>query len=157
MTIMTQTSKLQGTGSNSRGRECINVHFLKPLSLRVDESGLICSGPVAGHLQTQIARYKYRRDILQHLPTKLAQYLAENYFDELRLRPKSGAQWSVADLDRILYENVVEVGGGHLRTFTTLEFEHENYQGRYTARCFAFEKHYGQTVQVVYYRCLFMS
>ena len=80
--------------------------------------------------------------------------LKSNFVHWTKLR---GAQWSVAELDRILYENVVEVGGGHLRTFTTLEFEHENYQGRYTARCFAFEKHYGQTVQVVYYCCLFVS
>lgn len=101
-------------------------------------------------MSAQIARYKYRKDILQWLPTKLALYLAENYSEELNLRPKSGSQWSVGELDRILYENIVEVGGGHLRTFSTLEYEHENYEGRYTARCYAFEKNHGLTVQVIY-------
>lgn len=43
---------------------------------------------------------------------------------------------------------VVSKAGGHLRTFTTLEFEHEDYQGRYTARCFAFDKVHGKHVQV---------
>ncbi len=141
---------LQGTGSNSRGRECINIHFLKPLSLAIDDTSLICAGSGSSSPHAaQITRYRFRKDILQWLPTKLALFLAENYFEELNLRPKAGSQWSVAELDRILYENVVQVGGGHLRTFTTLEFEHENYQGRYTAKCYAFDKHHGQTVQVM--------
>lgn len=132
-------------GSNGRGRECINIHFLKPPSLSI-------SDPSAGAAVLQIgqAQYKYRKDILQWLPTKLALYIAQNYSDDLKLRPKAGREWSVAELDKILRDNVVVAKtGGHLRTFTTIEFEHENYEGRYTARCYAFDKVYGKHVQVM--------
>ena len=147
LTILTQYidnfEHFQGLGSNGRGRDCINVHFLKPPSLFLSDSSASAAMP-------DQAQYKFRTRTNQHLPTKLAQHIVENYSDFLKLPPKAGRTWTVAELDKVLRENVVESkAGGHLRTFTTVEFEHENYQGTYTARCYPFGKVHGKQVQVI--------
>ena len=45
--------------------------------------------------------YQYRKahPILRWLPTKLAEWLAENMQSELQIPPKQGAQWTVAELN----------------------------------------------------------
>ena len=86
--------------------------------------------------------YQYRKahPILRWLPTKLAEWLAENMQSELQIPPKQDAQWTVAELNSILANHLVpNRDGGHLRTFTTLQWECDDYLGRPKARCYPFD------------------
>ncbi len=60
--------------------------------------------------------------ILRWLPSKLAEWLAENMLEELVIPAKEGAQSTVPHLNSILANNLVpNWNGGHLRMFTTLQ------------------------------------
>jgi hypothetical protein len=78
--------------------------------------------------------------ILRWLPSKLAVWLAENMREELAIPEKQGAQYTVLQLNNILANNLVpNRNGGHLRTFTTLQWESDDYRGRPKARCYPFD------------------
>jgi hypothetical protein len=88
--------------------------------------------------------YPYRKahPILRWLPSKLAQYLAETMAIELAIPNKKGAKWTVAELNSILASNLVTMpgrDGNHLRTYTTLQWESDDYIGRPKARCYPFD------------------
>jgi hypothetical protein len=88
--------------------------------------------------------YPYRKahPILRWLPSKLAQYLAETMAIELAIPNKKGAKWTVAELNSILASNLVTVpgrDGNHLRTYTTLQWESDDYIGHPKARCYPFD------------------
>ena len=88
--------------------------------------------------------YPYRKahPILRWLPSKLAQYLAETMAIELAIPNKKGTRWTVAELNSILASNLVTVpgrDGNHLRTYTTLQWESDDYIGRPKARCYPFD------------------
>ena len=95
--------------------------------------------------------YKYRKahPILRWLPSKLAEYIGDNYGDELGIPRKADPNgWNVQELNYILLHCLV----GLLRMFGMLEWECELFEGRPRARCFPFNlpgcKFYGKTRQV---------
>lgn len=101
--------------------------------------------------------YPYRKahPILRWLPSKLAQFLAETMQVELRIPAKQDARWTVEELNSILAKNLVPGRDGcHLRTFTTLEWECDDYRGRPKARCYPFDldghRFRGKNPQVCY-------
>jgi hypothetical protein len=99
-------------------------------------------------------QYAYRQHhrLLQFLPQKLAEWLANNMSEELNL-PDPGDEWSSEDLNNILIRCLVSNRrGNNLHTFQCVEFESDLYRGVMRARCFPFnmEKHrfYGKNVKV---------
>jgi hypothetical protein len=59
---------------------------------------------------------------------------------ELAIPAKQGAMWTVAELNSILASNIVPGrDGNHLRTFTTLQWESDDYIGRPKARFYPFD------------------
>lgn len=89
--------------------------------------------------------YRTAHPILRWLPSKLAEWIAENHGQDLAIPAKSGDRWTVEELNNILVHNLVPSGpnGGHLRTFGAIQWECELYRGRPKARCYPFnlEKH----------------
>jgi hypothetical protein len=82
--------------------------------------------------------------ILRWLPSKLAEWLVENMLEELAIPEKQVAQlqsqYTVQQLNSILVNNFVpNRDGGHLRTFTTLQWESDDYRGRPKASCYPFD------------------
>ena len=50
------------------------------------------------------------------------------------------ANWNVWELNQVLANNLVPNSDGwHLKTFTTLQWEFELYNGRPKARCYTFD------------------
>jgi hypothetical protein len=101
------------------------------------------------------ASYRYRNahPILRWLPTKLAEWIGDNYGDVLGIPARSLADgWQVGELNAILDNNLVSGTTGHLRTFGAIQWECELYNGRPKARCYPFDlpKHRfrGKTPQV---------
>ena len=88
-----------------------------------------------------VLQYAYRRNhaLLQFLQFKLAEWIAKNLADELRMRPASVDGWSSAQLNHILTSCLVSDGrGDNLHTFHTVEFESDLYRGVMRARCYPF-------------------
>ena len=84
--------------------------------------------------------------MLQFLPQKLAEWIANNYAEELNvpLRPDPTQPWSTATLNRILQTCLVsDRKGNNIHTFQTVEFESDLYRGVMRARCYPFnmERH----------------
>jgi hypothetical protein len=73
----------------------------------------------------------------------LAEWLAETMQEKLAIpanAAKQGNCFTVAELNSILATILVpNRNGGHLRTWTTLQWECENYKGRPKARCYPFD------------------
>jgi hypothetical protein len=102
--------------------------------------------------------YQYRtvHPILCWLPTKLAEWISDNHWDVLGIPARRNADgwqhWQVGELNVILENNVVPGTAGHLRIFSSIQWECEVYNGRPKARCYAFDllKHRfrGRTPQV---------
>jgi hypothetical protein len=62
--------------------------------------------------------------------------------EDLAIPAKQGAQCTVAHLKSILANNhVPNRDGSHLRTFTTLQLESDDYRGRPKASCYPFDLH----------------
>jgi hypothetical protein len=110
--------------------------------------------------QHQTITYMYRTShpMLQFLPQKLAEWIANNYAEELNvpLRPDPTQPWSTATLNRILQTCLVSDRKGHnIHTFQTVEFESDLYRGVMRARCYPFdmERHRfrGRNVKVYTY------
>ena len=88
-----------------------------------------------------VLQYAYRRNhaLLQFLPFKLAEWIAKNLADELRMMPDFGEDWSSDQLNRILTGCLVsDRQGNNLHTFHTVEFESDLYRGVMRARCYPF-------------------
>ena len=69
--------------------------------------------------------------ILRGLPSKFAEWIGDNVRAELQIPAMTQAKWTVEELNQILANNLVpNADGGHLRTFTTLQWECELYNGR---------------------------
>lgn len=96
-----------------------------------------------------------KRPLLQYLPFALAEFIGDNFRNELRLPAtmKSGvrAQWTVAELNFILMNCLVKEqdDGTHLKTFNLLEWESELCEGAPKARCATLKKFRGKIVQVL--------
>jgi hypothetical protein len=89
----------------------------------------------------QAVEYLYRSShpMLQFLPQKLAEWIANNYSEGLNVppRPDPSKPWSTATLNRILQTCLVSDSRGiNIHTFQTVEFESDLYRGIMRARCY---------------------
>jgi hypothetical protein len=89
-------------------------------------------------------QYSKAHPVLCWLPSKLAEWLAENMQAELAipLAAKQGNRFTVAELNSIFATVLGLVPnryGVHLKTWTTLQWECEKYRGRPKARCYPFD------------------
>jgi hypothetical protein len=92
--------------------------------------------------------------LLKYLPTKLAEFILDKYFDQLNL-PESvyphhnDRSWTVEQLNFILVNCLVrESDGTHLLTFGAVEWESETCEGTPRARCYRLKFFHGEYVQV---------
>lgn len=146
------------------GKECLDIHLLKPARAWAEFATDIapgCEQVLAGDEGGEWISYQYRtaHPILRWLPTKLAEWIGDNYGPELGIAPKKNADgWTVGELNTILENNLVPGSKGHLRTFGCIEWESELFNGRPKARCYPFDlpKHRfrGQNPQVQYFSIL---
>ena len=126
------------------GKEALDIHLLKAeqleaLPLDSDILNVLLSDRVD---EPEWVTYPYRKahPILRWLPSKLAEYLAETMAADLAIPAKQGAKWTVAELNSILAKNLVPGrDGNHLRTFSTIQWESDDYRGRPKARCYPFD------------------
>ena len=96
----------------------------------------------ARQLQTITYMYRTSHPMLQFLPQKLAEWIANNYAEELNvpLRPDPTQPWSTVTLNRILQTCLVSDRKGHnIHTVQTVEFESDLYRGVMRARCYPFD------------------
>lgn len=87
------------------------------------------------------SHYKFRSEhpVLQYLPTKWAEFIGDNYAEELGLQVsdlKQGDKWTVAGLNHILQHLV-----GDLKVFGAIEMESDICVGRPQIRCYPFKSH----------------
>ncbi len=129
-----------------RGRQVLDIHLLKAElqeALALDSHGLpmVCVDDATGAAPEWVTyEFSTAHPILRWLPSKLAEWLAEIMLDELAIPAKQGAWYTVAHLNNILANNLVpNRDGGHLRTFMTLQREHDDYRGLPKARCYPFD------------------
>jgi hypothetical protein len=92
------------------------------------QQAFTADGSSQGNVALRLAalQYPYCRNhpLLQFLPLKLAEWIANNLADELRMRPASVDGWSSAQLNHILTSCLVsDRRGNNLHTFHTVEFE----------------------------------
>ena len=125
------------------GKECLDVHLLKPARLDVlpGQPDVVCAddGQPAGPAWLE---YPFRKShpIIRWLPSKLAAWIGENFGHELQIPPKRDLKWTAGELNAILENNLVPSHGGkgQLRTFGCIQWECELYSGRPKARCYPF-------------------
>ena len=125
------------------GKECLDVHLLKPARLDVlpGQPDVVCAddGQPAGPAWLE---YPYRKShpIIRWLPSKLAAWIGENFGQQLQIPPKRNLGWTAGELNAILENNLVPShnGKGQLRTFGCIQWECELYSGRPKARCYPF-------------------
>jgi len=111
--------------------------LLKPQFLSVSEQA---AHPARQHRPVQ-NMYRSSHSMLQFLPQKLAEWIANNYAVELNVPPRldPSKPWSTATLNRILQTCIVSDSRGiNIHTFQTVEFESDLYRGVMRARCYPF-------------------
>ncbi len=123
------------------GKECLDVHLLKPARLDVlpGQPDVVCAddGQPAGPARLE---YPYRKShpIVRRLPSKLAAWISENYGQKLQIPPKQPRllEWTAGELNAILEKNLVPShnGKGQLRKFGCIQGECALYSGRPMAR-----------------------
>ena len=82
-------------GNYHQGKECLDIHLLKAAAHEANPSlGLV---PCADDARPEWVTYRYRTShpILRWLPSKLAEWLAENLAEELAIPAKHGDKWTV--------------------------------------------------------------
>ena len=102
---------------------------------------VVGGGPDQGQ-SGEWVNYPYRaaHPILRWLPSKLAEWIGDNYGAALGIPPRNdAAAWSVGELNAILENNLVPGTKGHLRTFGAIQWESELFNGRPKARCYPFD------------------
>ena len=141
------------------GKECLDVHLLKPARLDVlpEQSDVVCADDDQLTGQGWL-EYPFRKShpIIRWLPSKLAAWIGENFGQELQIPPKQDVKWTAGELNAILENNLVPSHGGkgQLRTFGCIQWECELYSGRPKARCYPFNlkghRFRGRNRQVLY-------
>ena len=112
----------------------LDIMLLKQQFLRV-------SGQAVNQArQHQPVEYVYcsSHPMLQFLPQKLAEWIANNHAEDLNVppRPDPSKPWSTATLNRILQTCIVSDSRGiNIHTFQSAEFESDLYRGVMRARC----------------------
>ena len=124
--------------NNYYGRQCLDVSLLKPARFRAQTD---LDGPQP---QEAVVEYEYGKShpILRWLPSKLAEWIGDNYGMELGIPPRADTvenKWSVDELNAILANNLVSSAKGQLRTFGCIQWECELFNGRPKARCYPFD------------------
>ncbi len=84
------------------GKECLDVHLLKPARLDVlpEQQDVVCADN--GQLtEPQWLEYPFRKShpIVRWLPTKLDAWIGENLGQELQIPPKRDAEWTAGELN----------------------------------------------------------
>ena len=70
--------------------------------------------------------YRAAHPILRWLPSKLAEWIGDNYGAALSIPLRNdAAAWSVGELNAILENNIVPGTKGHLSTFGAIQWESE--------------------------------
>lgn len=133
-------SPLQANLKGGSGAVSLDLELLKPLRVSAVESDRIQRSGVPDSVWLEYA-YRKHHPVLQYLPTKLAEWIAENMQDELGFPDKRDPnKWSVSELNDILNQHVVhDRNGCALHTFGCLEWESEMYRGVMRARCYPFK------------------
>jgi hypothetical protein len=145
--------KRSTTEHHHRGKQVLDIHLLKaerlaalPLELPASLSGWPGMLDADDAATPEWVTYSFctAHPILRlrWLPLKLAVWfkLGENMGEELAIPEKQGAVYTVLQLNSILANNLVpNRDGGHLRAFTTLQWESDDYRGRPKARCCPFD------------------
>jgi hypothetical protein len=141
----------------------LDIHLLKPSRVWADVAAAHTPGDQqvvgdAAHDNEPAGEwitYPYRtaHPILRWLPTKLAEWIGDNYGNALGIPARNHANgWTVGELNSILENNLVPGTKGHLRTFGAIQWECELFYGRPKARCYPFDlpKHgfRGRTLKV---------
>ena len=94
--------------------------------------------------------------VLRYLPTKWAEFIGDNLWEELRLPGglKQQGQWNVQGLNFILSNCLASP---ILKVFGAIEWESEMCKGKPKARCFPFKSHQfnGKIVQVNFQSCYY--
>ena len=138
---------VQSTNHNLSGSVKLDLDLLKPwrVSAAAAPRDDDASPPVRHRSQEQPSQvwlqYAYRKHhpALQWLPTKLAEWIANNMQDELGFPDKADPRrgWTPAELNSILQNHVVrDRNGCALTTFGCVEWESELYRGVMRARCY---------------------
>ena len=86
--------------------------------------------------------YRIAHAVLRFMPTKLAEFIGENYGNILGIPPKRDqSKWNVEELNAILRHNLAmpRHWKGHLRTFGCIQWECDFFNGRPKARCYPFD------------------
>ena len=106
----------QGHESASR----LDIMLLKQRFLSVSGQA---ANPARQHPPVEFV-YRSRHPMLQFLPQKLAEWIANNYAEELnvRLRPDPTQPWSTVTLDRILQTCLFSDRKGNTKTFLSTWF-----------------------------------
>ena len=131
-----ETAISKSLGHHHKGKETLDInlwkaerHFAVP---RAGHGLLQCDNGVAREWVTN--QYSTAHPILRWLPSKLAEWIADT---ELQIPAEKEGKWTVGELNQILANNLVPNGdGGHLRSFTVLQWECEHYNSRQKARCY---------------------
>ena len=99
----------------------------------------VCTACQSGEATSIV--YRSSHPMLQFLPQKLAEWIANNYAEDLNVppRPDPSQPWSTATLNRILQTCIVSDSHGiNIHNFQTVEFESDLYCGVMRARCYPF-------------------
>jgi hypothetical protein len=115
----------------------LDIMLLKQQFLSVSE---LAANPARQHCPVEYM-YHSSHPMLQFLPQKLAESIANNYAVELNVPPRldQSKPWSTATLNRILQTCIVSDSRGiNIHTFQTVEFESDRYCGVMRARCYPF-------------------
>ena len=121
--------------------QCIDIHLLKPARFRASVPDVLLHNEDLNPSDEWVS-YPYRiaHPILRWLPSKLAEWIGDNFSQSLNIAPKANAdKWDVGELNDILENNLVAGATGHLRTFGCIEWECELFNGRPKARCYPFD------------------
>jgi len=141
----------QARGARAGGKEVLDIHLLKPARFLaegqlVDRDAMLHNEDQAPSVEWVEYPYRTAHPIIRWLPSKLAEWIAENKGVDLGIAPKQGQKWSVKELNDILLNNLVECkspnkgeGTGHLRTFGAVQWENDLFNGRPKARCYPFD------------------
>ncbi len=92
------------------GKECLDVHLLKPARLDVllGQPDVVCADDSQlvgqGWLEYPFCK---SHPIIGWLPTKLAAWIGENFGQELQIPPKRDVESTAGELNAILENNLV--------------------------------------------------
>jgi hypothetical protein len=139
---------LQATGRGFSGLHQINLFLLQSSVLHDSTAANSSATGTSGNVSAGY-RYVQEHPVLHYLPTKLGEFIGDNYAEELKLptaQLQERCMWTVSGLNYILTNVLV----GDLLVFGAIEHESELFEGNPRIKCYPFEsyKHHGKNPQV---------